>query len=172
MDLSAFFNYNFIMKKFIFFLLTTLILATSAGCFNFNKKNEIVSFNYEKFSSYANDISSYSLTRQDEDAQMYCEFYADSSYFEANVPATVIDKIGAVTEKYDMRSWADFYETDENVLDGKSFNLTVKFSDGSVIDTYGINSFPKNYFEAMGEITTILDNIIAENKDCINYLEY
>lgn len=72
--------------------------------------------------------------------------------------AEVLEKARVILETYDVASWADFRENDPNVLDGYSMSFQVEFVDGSRIEAFGENKFPKNYHDVFSE----LDDLTAD----------
>ncbi|MBR3076677.1 MAG: hypothetical protein IKO68_05170 [Oscillospiraceae bacterium] len=68
------------------------------------------------------------------------------------------DAIYAVVEKYDLASWNGFNKSQQGVLDGEGFWLELSLTDGTSIYAAGDNVFPAHYFDAMGELWTILQN--------------
>ena len=71
-----------------------------------------------------------------------------------------VDALMRVIEEYDLLQWDGFDESREHVLDGEGFWLEINLTDGSSILARGENAFPKDYFQAIGEIQEILDNAI------------
>ena len=75
--------------------------------------------------------------------------------------AETLDKARRVLETYDVASWAGFRGSNPNVLDGYSMSFQVEFVDGSRIEAFGENKFPKNYHDVFSE----LDGLTVEAKD-------
>ena len=75
------------------------------------------------------------------------------------IDARYVDELFQVIEKYDLYEWDGFDKTREGVLDGEGFRLEVTFTDGTSITANGDNAFPADYFDAIGEIQDILDNL-------------
>ena len=63
-----------------------------------------------------------------------------------------------IADGYDVASWAGFRGSDPNVLDGYSMSFQVEFVDGSRIEAFGENKFPKNYHDVFTE----LDDLTVE----------
>ena len=83
------------------------------------------------------------------------------SFFDYPVDAETLDKARRVLETYDVASWAGFRGSDPNVLDGYSMSFQVEFVDGSRIEAFGENKFPKNYHDVFSE----LDDLTVEAKN-------
>lgn len=75
--------------------------------------------------------------------------------------AETLDKARRVLETYDVASWAGFRGSNPNVLDGYSMSFQVEFVDGSRIEAFGENKFPKNYHDVFSE----LDDLTVEAKN-------
>lgn len=75
--------------------------------------------------------------------------------------AETLDQARRVLETYDVASWTGFRGSNPNVLDGYSMSFQVKFVDGSRIEAFGENKFPKNYHDVFSE----LDDLTVEAKD-------
>ena len=67
--------------------------------------------------------------------------------------------LAAVIEKYALSRWDGFDRSRADVLDGEGFRLEIEFTDGSAIRAFGDNAFPADYFDAMGELQEILDDM-------------
>lgn len=60
-----------------------------------------------------------------------------------------------VLNKYEVSKWNGFNKTNNNVLDGDSFHLSIVMKDGESISSSGYMAWPKNY----GEVKVELDNL-------------
>ena len=107
-------------------------------------------------------IRSVSLIRQGEEALVRIEPWdGEEESFDYPVDAETLDQARRVLETYDVASWAGFRGSDPNVLDGYSMSFQVEFVDGSRIEAFGENKFPKNYHDVFSE----LDDLTVEAKD-------
>ena len=108
-------------------------------------------------------IRSVSLIRQGEEALVRIEpwYGEEEEPFDYPVDAETLDQARRVLETYDVASWAGFRGSNPNVLDGYSMSFQVEFVDGSRIEAFGENKFPKNYHDVFSE----LDDLTAEAKD-------
>ena len=107
-------------------------------------------------------IWSVSLIRQGEEAVVRIEPWdGEEESFDYPVAAETLDQARSVLETYDVASWAGFRGSDPNVLDGYSMSFQVEFVDGSRIEAFGENKFPKNYHDVFSE----LDDLTVEAKD-------
>lgn len=108
-------------------------------------------------------IRSVSLIRHGEKALVRIEPWdgEEEELFDYPVDAETLDQARRVLETYDVASWAGFRGSNPNVLDGYSMSFQVKFVDGSRIEAFGENKFPKNYHDVFSE----LDDLTVEAKD-------
>ena len=108
-------------------------------------------------------IRSVSLIRQGEEALVRIEPWdgEEEELFDYPVDAETLDQARRVLETYDVASWAGFRGSNPNVLDGYSMSFQVEFVDGSRIEAFGENNFPKNYHDVFSE----LNDLTAEAND-------
>ena len=66
-----------------------------------------------------------------------------------------VKRIIDILNKYTVYKWDGFRKSDHNVLDGDSFNLTVRYNDDKSISASGYMMWPKNYREVQGELDSI-----------------
>lgn len=83
---------------------------------------------------------------------------------EFKVDKSVLLEIENILNKYDVISWNGFNKADKNVLDGDSFSINIKMSDGGKIDASGYMMWPKNYREVKEELDKIFTYIYENNK--------
>ena len=105
-------------------------------------------------------IWSVSLLRQGEEALVRIEPWdgEEEEPFDYPVAAETLEKARRILETYDVASWTGFRGSDPNVLDGSSMSFQVEFVDGSRIEAFGENNFPKNYHDVFSE----LDDLTAD----------
>ena len=73
------------------------------------------------------------------------------------IDGAVVEALARAVEEYDLARWDGFRESREFVLDGESFWLELRLTDGSHISASGDNAFPEGYFPAISAIQDILD---------------
>ena len=78
---------------------------------------------------------------------------------EFKVDKSVLLEIENILNKYDVISWNGFNKADKNVLDGDSFSINIKMSDGGKIDASGYMMWPEGYKEFVSEIDDFFMNI-------------
>ena len=77
---------------------------------------------------------------------------------EQYIDAESVEALMQVIEEYDISQWDGFDESNEYVLDGEGFWLEIIMTDGATVMARGNNAFPKNYYQAVGDMQYILDS--------------
>lgn len=67
-----------------------------------------------------------------------------------------------VIDRYDMIAWDGFSESNPYVLDGEGFRVEFELTDGTSVLAIGDNAFPDGYFDAVAELTDILETAAAK----------
>ena len=124
---------------------------------------DIQELTYYVHGTMVEPIWSISLIRQEEGALVRVEPWEgeEEEFFDYPVAAETLDKARTILENYNVASWAGFRGEDPNALDGYSMRFQAKFVDGSRIEAFGENNFPKNFNEVFSE----LDDLTVEAKD-------
>ena len=124
---------------------------------------DIQELTYYVHGTMVEPIWSISLIRQEEGALVRVEPWdgEEEEFFDYPVAAETLDKARTILETYDVASWAGFRGSDPNVLDGSSMSFQAEFVDGSRIEAFGENKFPKNYHDVFSE----LDDLTADAED-------
>lgn len=92
----------------------------------------------------------------------------EEEFYDYPAEAELLEKARAILETYDVASWAGFRGRDPNVLDGYSMRFQVEFTDGSKIEAFGENQFPKNchdVFSALNELTVEARNKFTDEEN-------
>lgn len=124
---------------------------------------DIQELTYYVHGTMVEPIWSISLIRQEEGALVRVEPWEgeEEEFFDYPVVAETLDKARTILENYNVASWAGFRGEDPNALDGYSMRFQAEFVDGSRIEAFGENNFPKNFNEVFSE----LDDLTVEAKD-------
>jgi len=124
---------------------------------------DIQELTYYVHGTMVEPIWSISLIRQEEGALVRVEPWdgEEEEFFDYPVAAETLDKARTILENYNVVSWAGFRGEDPNALDGYSIRFQAEFVDGSRIEAFGENNFPKNFNEVFSE----LDDLTVEAKD-------
>lgn len=124
---------------------------------------DIQELTYYVHGTMVEPIWSISLIRQEEGALVRVEPWdgEEEEFFDYPVVAETLDKARTILENYNVASWAGFRGEDPNALDGYSMRFQAEFVDGSRIEAFGENKFPKDYHDVFSE----LDDLTDEAKD-------
>lgn len=124
---------------------------------------DIQELTYYVHGTMVEPIWSISLIRQEEGALVRVEPWEgeEEEFFDYPMAAETLDKARTILENYNVASWAGFRGEDPNALDGYSMRFQAEFVDGSRIEAFGENNFPKNFNEVFSE----LDDLTVEAKD-------
>ena len=124
---------------------------------------DIQELTYYVHGTMVEPIRSISLIRQEEGALVRVEPWEgeEEEFFDYPMAAETLDKARTILENYNVASWAGFRGEDPNALDGYSMRFQAEFVDGSRIEAFGENNFPKNFNEVFSE----LDDLTVEAKD-------
>lgn len=84
---------------------------------------------------------------------------ADEDKLKIEISTEIVDKIESIFKKYEVQKWDGFNKSDQNVLDGNSFSLSIGFMNKERISASGYMMYPKNYREVANELDEIFMNI-------------
>ena len=84
---------------------------------------------------------------------------AEEDKLEVDVDESVKDEIKAVLIEYEVGKWNGFNKSDQNVLDGDSFSLSVRFENDIGISASGYMKWPQNYSSVVNKIDNIFMTI-------------
>ena len=124
---------------------------------------DIQELTYYVHGTMVEPIWSISLIRQEEGVLVRVEPWdgEEEEFFDYPMAAETLDKARTILENYNVASWAGFRGEDPYALDGYSMRFQAEFVDGSRIEAFGENNFPKNFNEVFSE----LDDLTVEAKD-------
>lgn len=115
----------------------------------------------------------YNIQKSEEDNTktiMTCEDFENSiREISCEVDDGTLESISKLMERLNIQSWNGFSKSNDFVLDGEGFSLSVDFEDGKHIYASGSNSFPKNYSEFESEfleiVAPLVDGELARLRD-------
>lgn len=81
------------------------------------------------------------------------------------VEDSVLEQLEEIAQRNHLEKWNGFHKTNKQVLDGNSFSLMLRMTDGTQISAYGNNSYPKGYGEAEKEILALFQDLIEKYSD-------
>ena len=159
------------MKKNIILVVTLLIIvAVIIGAILFlNSKNneqanssKMISFEYSS-GSYFSGYREYSLVLEDNTVHYTARgLNGVDLNIDKYLNPSAFDKIQEIIVKNNLMDWNEFDNKDSSVSDGRSFNLTIEYEDGTEINAsaYGTkDNFPNNFDTVDTELINCLDNL-------------
>lgn len=78
---------------------------------------------------------------------------------EIPVRPELIDALLNIIESYNLQDWDGFNEDGGFAPDSEDYWLEIRFTDDTRVVAKGDNAYPENYFEAMGEIHELLEQM-------------
>lgn len=126
---------------------------------------EITSFSFSHSGMSTDLCYSYSVTQKTDGVQLYAELNAGRSVVDTVIDESVLEELGKIAQKYHLSKWNGFQKTNNMVLDGENFSLSITLADGSSISASGNNAFPDDYADASSEIQTLFSGLIDEYGD-------
>lgn len=84
---------------------------------------------------------------------------ADTEALEVSCDDNVRNEIKKLMEKYHVDKWNGFDKSDNNVLDGNSFSLSIEMQNGETITAYGYMKWPLNYREFSNNVDSIFSKL-------------
>ena len=151
------------MKK-LFILLIPIIIITYILLKIKKKPVEIEYIKYMHFGystgTMINANVSYNLTFKDGKylVQIKPNGKTEEETKEKEITKKEVKKIENILKQYEVYKWDGFNKSDQNVLDGNSFDISIILKNGETIRAYGYMKYPNNYREVKNE----LDNIFME----------
>lgn len=151
------------------------LLAALAGLFGFQTGGEqppptgggspIEYFCYSHSGSSTYDIYSYEVLEDAETGQMQVVYELMCGYETYTLPAEpfFMQELTDIAEKYGLRKWDGFHESDPLLMDGYAFSLHVRYADGTAVFASGSNAYPEGYGEAADAIGGMFMGYLEKN---------
>jgi len=145
------------------FIMLTFLCIT--GCSdkktikNWNYDANIIEFNYS-YGSYDGGSYIYEIKVDNDVVNFNANGYNGVELNKKQViDKSNIQKLEKIIKDNDIGKWNGFNKEKDYILDGYSFNLIIKYSNGYVIEAYGYEKYPKNYKDIHNQIIDVLENI-------------
>ena len=160
------------MKKKVLFIILIILLAIVIGVivmFGIKKPKKIETIKYLNFGystgTMMNAYVSYNIEYKENEYKVSIKPNMVSDEDKKIIIMTKKDvkRIIDILNKYTVYKWDGFRKSDHNVLDGDSFNLTVRYNDDKSISASGYMMWPKNYREVQGELDSIFMKYYENN---------
>ena len=97
--------------------------------------------------NYSNGTEDFSIEKTDDGYFLRSHRDGSEITHDAAVDGEFAGRIEALLREYNAGSWNGYDGNDMRVLDGRDFELTVSFADGSELRARGYAAFPKNFRE-------------------------
>lgn len=146
------------MKRFILFISAIILVIVSYFSITYFQKfrkskvlentilsSEIVNFKYD-YGSYNGGYYEYEISKSKEKTifTAYGLNGVDLN-IETEVETSTLNDILEIVKEQNIASWNNFSKSDDNILDGYSFSIEIKFKNGETINAHGYEKYPKNY---------------------------
>ena len=157
------------MKKIIVIVIMVVIIwiivfLLSRKSREDNKIKDIISFRLSYSNGYMANSSIIYEYYYDKEMNKYMvsvkpHLVADEDKVIVEAPSDFSDKIKNILIKYEVSKWNGFNKSNQNVLDGDDFSLSVRMQDNQNISAHGYMSWPKNYREVISEYDSLFMEI-------------
>lgn len=136
------------MKKIFLFVITlTLVIMIGVSIFNKDKESydeDIVNFEYS-FGGYPDGYWDYQIYMKNGKTYILAKgINGVDLNIDKEVDNSVLIDIAKIVKEYEIYNWNGFNKK-SNIVDGYTFSLTIKYSDGVQITAYGHEKYPDNY---------------------------
>jgi len=165
------------MKKRVIVIGIILVIIVIAAIFiikNVNSKNDnkskdssnnainskIVEFSYS-YGSYFGGYNEYNVYTTDEGIVHIDANGLNGSdlHIDKDVDESVLNEIDKIVNEYKIYNWDGFDKSDEDVLDGDSFEFKVSYENGKTIFAHGYMKYPDNYKEASDALINYFNSL-------------
>lgn len=162
-------------RKGLIIMMVLFGLASFFGCDKGNKtkpdESRLESFSYSYSGTSRDSIYSYSLNRSENGG---AEFVYETLRFQeegeitVEADAAILDQIRQLYLKHKAYRWNGYNKSNNNVLDGSSFTLSMYFQDGGSLNIHGSNSRPDGYGAFENEVEELIRPLIEKAVDKVN----
>ncbi|MDF2905343.1 MAG: hypothetical protein K0R34_664 [Herbinix sp.] len=158
------------MKKNVLIVAIVILLLIIGGIFisrnkpeDSNSKN-ITSFKYS-FGSFTGGYYDYEINQ---DGNQYIFVVTGGNGVDLDINETidqsVLEDIQEIIQKYKVKKWNGFNKSDDDISDGHSFSLLVRYDDYE-IKAEGYMKYPRKYMDFQNEIQAYFDSLITSLQD-------
>ena len=154
------------MKKKIFVGVVLVLCILAVGVFFYMKKGknfdgDIISFEYE-YGSSNSGYYNYKIYLKDSKTYIVAAgLNGVDLNLDGEISNNTLSEIKKIVEDNAIQKWDGFQKKGENVSDGYSFSLKIKYSDGDELTASGYMKYPKNYDNGHKALTDYLDSIAS-----------
>lgn len=110
----------------------------------------VVSFAFHHGGMSTFDIYAYMVEMDEASGEQTVNYELFCGYETYMLPADaeLLQELAKLVDDYNLRKWDGFDKVNSHVLDGSSFDLEIRFGDGTSITASGSNRFPEGYSDA------------------------
>ena len=148
------------MKRINILKILVLSLLILMGCSS-NKayKGNITEFEYN-YGSFFGGYYEYHLVLDGDVVHVTAEgMNGVDLHIDKDIDASILEELSLVINTNKLERWEGFSKEDPQVLDGYSFNMSVKYDDGRTLEASGYEKYPENYDKVHEEIVELLSGI-------------
>ncbi|MEE3343380.1 MAG: hypothetical protein VZS44_04765 [Bacilli bacterium] len=162
------------MKKNIIFIIILLLILITSAIIILTKNKPIKGFTITSikyfsfgesggFSMY--NGTSYKIEYKDNKyiTTILPSKTPDENKIETEISKSEVDKVIDVLNKNNVSKWDGFDKSDNDVLDGNSFSLSLTTQDDKKIEAHGYMKWPENYSKVESELDDIFMDIFIKN---------
>ncbi|MBQ9833145.1 MAG: hypothetical protein IJO48_05365 [Clostridia bacterium] len=141
---------KYTLSKLIISVLAVAFLILITGCTTEKKPLQeplkIQSFSFSHHGTSSESFYTYSIEKTEKGAQICVETLSDT--YTTNCSEDILKDLSDIATEYRLDLWNGFKKSNQHILDGEGFSLSITLQDGSIIDAHGSNTFPENYYDA------------------------
>lgn len=89
---------------------------------------------------------------------------AEEKAQEVELSQEQVKEIEDLLNMYHVGKWDGFNKADKNILDGRSFSISISLQDGTLISAHGYMKYPKNYKEVSSGLERLIGSLYVEEE--------
>ena len=107
----------------------------------------------------------YELEREGDKAHLTVNRYkgSDVEIIDIMVDADCLTELSKIINDNEIYKWNGFDKSDDDIMDGEGFSLSVAYDDGKKIEAHGYMKFPSGYKEGASRLTEYLERLCTED---------
>ena len=120
----------------------------------------ITKFSFRHNGMRRDHIYTYGAEKTPNGTLLTLSLWAGSKVTETVIKEPLLEELTELAAKYNLKKWDGFDRTNHEVMDGSGFQLSATYSDGTVIEAEGSNSFPNGYRDFKDSLHEIFNPLI------------
>lgn len=150
------------MRQLIRVLMALILALTGAQTAPVRTDAALTAFSFNHGGMSMDQIFSYAVYERDgrmlADFDLYCRYEIEG----VELDAADVEALRALIDENDLWSWNGFRRSNPDVLDGDSFGLSVTFADGTELNAWGSNAYPKGYSAGAQAICAYFETLMEK----------